>query len=246
MKLHPISHSPSKNRYCGPAVISFLTGISTGDAARLLRRATGRSQIISTKASELSRVLREAGIGLASRHVVGRPTVAGWLSSTKHERTDGRVFLVLAARHWFLITEDNYACGRVEAIVTVNHEKVQRRARVHSVYEVTARPEYERTYVEFVQNVADDNTYLKEKATTLAKMRRDTKNLAKKNGFDIEIDTLGGGSKIFYLLPPDDVEQAHMDGDLDFTGTAYDWEDAAETLKYAIEAIKDWRTANGT
>ena len=45
LTLNSVNHGTAKrdkNRYCGPAVISALTGITTAEAARRIREHTGR------------------------------------------------------------------------------------------------------------------------------------------------------------------------------------------------------------
>ncbi len=139
MVLKPLNRGKSDNRYCGPAVISFLTGISTTDAAAAIRAHSGRTSVKGSYDHEVLAVLRSFGIE-ARRHLVGKPapTLAGWLKRTVEERSAGRVFLVSAGHHYQLITGRRYACGRIGEIVSVRDERVKRRARVRVVYELTA------------------------------------------------------------------------------------------------------------
>ena len=37
LKLRPIKDGKDKNRYCGPSVVSAVTKLTTGEAARLIR-----------------------------------------------------------------------------------------------------------------------------------------------------------------------------------------------------------------
>jgi hypothetical protein len=146
VNLYPLNRKHSDNRYCGPAVVSFLTGRNTSDIARDIRDLTGRRAIIGTNSRELSRVLSASGLRLSRRPVstpksaisryVATPTLATWLRDHKHIRTSGRVFLISAGNHWQLITGRRYACGRIGEIVSVRDSRVKRRARVREVFEI--------------------------------------------------------------------------------------------------------------
>lgn len=60
MNIRPVTKGT--NRYCGPAVISALTGMDTGEAARQIRKLTGRRQVIRTTLQEVLMVLNQYGI----------------------------------------------------------------------------------------------------------------------------------------------------------------------------------------
>tara|TARA_Y100000401_G_scaffold115874_2_gene120393 strand:+ start:649 stop:1188 length:540 start_codon:yes stop_codon:yes gene_type:complete len=57
MVLHQLNRERGDNRYCGPAVVSFLTGLNTSEVARQIREATGRRMITGTDVVELQHVL---------------------------------------------------------------------------------------------------------------------------------------------------------------------------------------------
>lgn len=139
--MHPVTHGKTKNRFCGPAAISIITGIDTGTAAALLRHKTGRRQITSTHTWEVSKVLSALGFHLRPFYLQpaakNRPTLAGWLKSSVEERTAGRLFLVAAGNHWQVVSGRRYCCGLTGEIVSIRDERVKRRARVSEVYEIT-------------------------------------------------------------------------------------------------------------
>ena len=60
IKLGAISDGKDKNRYCGPAVISALTSLTTGEAARLIRKQNGRDTIRGSYTYEVLDALRAA------------------------------------------------------------------------------------------------------------------------------------------------------------------------------------------
>lgn len=141
MKLHNVTRNKGGNRYCGPAVISALTGCDTDFAARLLRMAGGRTSIKGSSYAEVLDVLLWHGIEVVSRDTWfhrDRPTLAQWLASTVNERTPGKVFLIAAGNHWQLVSGRRYVCGRTGTVVSVRakHKGLKRRARVESVWEL--------------------------------------------------------------------------------------------------------------
>ena len=68
IKLKAITDGKDKNRFCGPSVISALTDLTTGEAARLIRMQTGRKNIMGTHTSEVQRALRACNISMKSRY----------------------------------------------------------------------------------------------------------------------------------------------------------------------------------
>ena len=65
LTLNSVNHGTTKRdktRFCGPAVISALTGITTGEAARRIREHTGRRQITGTWGDEIKPVFADLGI----------------------------------------------------------------------------------------------------------------------------------------------------------------------------------------
>ena len=145
LKLKAITDGKDKNRYCGPSVISALTDLTTGEAARLIRKQHGRSNIRGSYTHEVLDALRACNItadqwrqeGVRLNRTTG-PTLAGWLKISKADRTPGRVFLLSAGHHWQLVSGRRYTCGRIRDIVSIRDKRVKRRARVSKVWELTS------------------------------------------------------------------------------------------------------------
>ena len=95
INIKPVNHGKTKadkNRYCGPSAISIITGMTTGEAARLLRHVSGRKTITGTWTSEVTNVLEMCNIkstwidfGLKLSRSKG-PTLARFLKHTVKER----------------------------------------------------------------------------------------------------------------------------------------------------------------
>ena len=147
LKLRPVEHGKDKNRYCGPSVISAVTKLTTGEAARLIRLQSGRRSVIGTSTSNVRRALESCNVQMTcvpaptgSRY--GRSsgvTLARWLKLT-HGKRANRIFLISAGHHWQLVSGNRYVCGRTASlgIVSIKHKQVKRRARVADVYELTS------------------------------------------------------------------------------------------------------------
>jgi hypothetical protein len=140
MKIHQVkdgNSSGDKNLFCGPSAISILTGMTTGEAARLLRAVSGRRQIKGTGDGLIYKGLARCGLRMKHLPIRLRPmTLNQWLKLTVAERTPGRVFLISAGNHWQVITGRRYACGRIREIVSIRDKRVKRRCRVEDVYEI--------------------------------------------------------------------------------------------------------------
>jgi len=198
LKLTAITDGKDKNRYCGPSVISALTDLTTGEAARLIRMQTGARKITGTHTADVQRALRACNIVMSPCYYPGLnrttgPTLAGWLKMSKADRTPGRIFLIVAGWHWQLVSGRRYTCGRIREIVSIKDKRVKRRARVAEVYELTSdnvtRPDI---------NVSKPKPKPNPSASARAKARR----VAKKIGAEIEVENYGDGYH-YWAGPPE-------------------------------------------
>lgn len=152
MKIHDVRHgntAADRNQYCGPSAISALTGMSSGQAARLLRYVSGKRSIKGSSTGSVQRALAMCGVRTnlmpvkveyftnkkGQRKTRGIDSLASWLKKTVKLRTTGRVFLLVAGNHWQIISGRRYVCGQSGEIVSINDKKVKRRAKVTEVYE---------------------------------------------------------------------------------------------------------------
>jgi hypothetical protein len=139
MKIKPVTHiSTDRNRYCGPAVISAVTGMNSGEAARLIRSVSGQRAVRGAFTAHVRRAMKICGIQSIYRSCTPKITLAAWLKESKGLRTTGRVFLVVAGHHFQLIEGRRYVCGRTRDLVSIKDKQVKRRARVEEVYELVA------------------------------------------------------------------------------------------------------------
>lgn len=163
MQIYPVNHAKNdKNRYCGPSALSIVTGMATGEAARLLRHVTGKPSIKGASTGAMRKSYERCGIimrsiykappiitvgvpraapGMIVRAVYGkridkRPTLAAWFRESVALRSAGRVFLISAGHHWQIVSGRRFVCGQTKAIVGFDHKLVHRRARVDEVFEL--------------------------------------------------------------------------------------------------------------
>lgn len=135
IKLHPINRSGKDNRYCGPAVVSFLTGLNTAEISRLMRARSGRTMITGSDFSEFEFILNSHGIYVAYRHFIDkntRPTLAAWAKN--RDRSGDTTYLIVAGNHWQIVQGIRYACGRIGEICSIRDKRIKRRARVQEIY----------------------------------------------------------------------------------------------------------------
>ena len=197
LKIKPVNHGTVKadrNRYCGPSVISAVTGMTTGEAARLVRSLSGVKSVKGTSTRQVRDALRDCNIdmqrysfGMALSRSTG-PTLAAWLRATVKERNADRVFLIVAGWHWQLVQGRRYVCGIVGDVVSIKDKKIKRRARVAEVYELTMT----------AAKVVTPPAAKKPKQTT-NNFRGKAQRLAKKMGMEISIERTGYGDNSYWI-----------------------------------------------
>jgi hypothetical protein len=242
VKIHPVKNATGdNNRYCGPAALSIITGMTTGEAARLLRFLSGKASIKGTTTGQMMRAFKNCGVtmkplrikrGQAKRmtkrdphsgillgsYIEDRPTITQWLKDTQDIRTAGRVFLVDAGNHWQIITGRRFCCGIVKEIISITDKRANRRARVQSVHELTVD-----------NRIVIPSTAIKPKASTsVCPYRKELKALEKKHGFKGKVERDRGW--IDYVVPKCETFP------LGFGTMHHDW---AETLGRVEMALED-------
>lgn len=236
LKIKPVNHGTTKadrNRYCGAAVVSAITGMTTGEAARLVRHLSGVRSVKGTSTRQIRDAFAECGVRFTPRSYGMRlnrtdgVTLAGWLKGTVKYRNAERVFLVVAGNHWQLVQGRRYVCGLTCEIVSIKDKRVKRRARVSEVYELTAPDGITIPHVS--KKPKNPNA-----GATACKARR----LAKELGIEIEIEHYYSDDEPRYWLG------GYSEGDVDYaelgvieTHMAYSWSEVVDTL----QAIKDYK-----
>lgn len=238
LKIKPVNHGTTKadaNRYCGAAVVSAITGMTTGEAARLVRHLSGVRSVKGTTIRQIRDAFNACGVqfnrfepvkfGMRFNRTNG-VTLTGWLRGTVKYRNAERVFLVVAGQHWQLVQGRRYVCGLTNEIVSIKDKKVKRRARVSYVYELTAPDGI--TIPHVAKKPKNPNS-----GATASKARR----LAKELGVEIEIDCNHDNERSYWLGGYKDAVDYAEIGVIE-QHTAYSWSEVVDTL----QAIKDYKS----
>ena len=140
--VNPGKVKADKNRYCGPSAISAIPGMTTGEAARLIRHVSGKRKVTGTSTRNIREALKRCNVisepqnfGLSLHRRTG-PTLAGWLKATVKERTANRVFLIVSGWHWQVVQGRRIVCGILKEPTSVRDKRARRRARVAEVFEL--------------------------------------------------------------------------------------------------------------
>ena len=130
--LHP---AIGPNRYCGPGALAILTGLDTGDTARVLREVTGKRAICGVWWPAMLAASARLGLRLTPRFVAGdrRPQT---LEQFAAGCTRGAVYLVLVTGHYTVLA-DGEACDNCTIYPTALARYRKRRARVRRAWEVS-------------------------------------------------------------------------------------------------------------
>ena len=241
MKIKAVNNSTSDvNNYCGPAVISAVTGMTTGEAARLIRHVSGQKMVKGSHTFHVLRALSLCNIQNVKTTVVTRPTLAQWLKGSKDIRTSGRVFLIVAGHHFQLVEGRRYVCGRTRDIVSVRSKLVKRRCRVETVHELVREGKIQ------IPNAA------RKPVDHAASDRAKAQRLAKKMDVKINIERVSsyfGYGSPFSQYWVEDYKDVDAKGEfIDFSHEgiidghcAYDWGEVLDKL----DAIAEYRKEHG-
>jgi hypothetical protein len=241
MKIKNVNNSTSDvNRYCGPAVISAVTGMTTGEAARLIRHVSGQRKVKGSHTFHVLRALSLCNIHnrkMTVRTAFSAPTLNQWLKGSKDMRTSGRVFLIVAGNHFQLVEGRRYVCGRTRDIVSVRNKLVKRRCRVETVHELISEGRIQ--IPNAVRKPVDHAASNRAKAQRLAKKMDVKINIERYYDYDNrfsqywvegykDVDAKGE--------PMDFSREGILDGHC-----AYDWGEVLDKL----DAIADYRNEHG-
>lgn len=139
VNLRPVNRPTGHNRYCGPAVISIVSGIDTNEAAERIRRYSGQRAVKGSSTVNVRRVMQDLGVQTERLNIAsGQFTLAGLMRRLNAEKrlSSGRAYLVVAGNHFQIVPARRYICGITGDFVSIRDKKVKRRARVAGVYEI--------------------------------------------------------------------------------------------------------------
>lgn len=213
------------NRYCGPAVLSYLTGHRTKDTATVCREHLKMKSVTGLWGWELAKVCTLFGLHLrtVSSFTVRTkkaPTVAAWLASTDYDPT--AVYIVMTTAHFFVLADGAFGDSKSEGWVGLKHDVVERRARVQHVWQVS-RIGSDQLAVDLIRRHA-------------AQPKKITKTTVKKfcdaHGLTIDDDV-----DLIYIDPPQKYIDLRDEGDVMFSCIAHGWTEALELAKEHVEMM---------
>jgi len=237
MKLFSLNSPARSNRYCGPAILSFLTGQDTSECASWFRRYSNhRGSVRGSSWRNMLKVLAHLNFDFVPLYIAERPTLARWLRENKEGRTPGRVYLVCAGNHWQLITGRRYACGRIGELVSIKDKRVKRRARVERVWELKLKgklkipPERD--------GAKDQNSKPRAKAKRLEAKYMDSDDI----GFENQSGWEGYGSYPdryyrldFFVSRPEWLDES--EDPYDGAHYCYNWEEVVDIMEAYVALI---------
>ena len=240
MKLHELNRGKGDNKFCGPAAISFISGVSTTDAAALIREVNPYiERVKGVWPKDVLKVLGKLGFRATRRNVIGKPTMKQWLRLSKEFRTAGRVFLVEAGHHYQIISGRKYACGRIGEIVGLSDKRIKNRSRVAEVWEIEANHDHKAKTTQAIKHVESHRSEQRADANQVQSARRRARKIAKEYDIDIEVDKYPGGSMSIYFIVPDWLSNLREEGEVYYESVAYDWYEAARAASDLEVCIRD-------
>lgn len=144
-ELKPVTHDNKSRLWCGPAVLSSITGKGTAEITSSLRRISGRAKIQGLNREHLCQFLLESGFtlsrvdttikvakdGFLSYH---RPTLAKWLKSRPRDAVND-LCIVITTRHYVAVKGRKFVDSHTIKPVAIGKAPF-RRARVKHVITV--------------------------------------------------------------------------------------------------------------
>jgi hypothetical protein len=144
IRLRSVNHgtcAAERNRFCGPSALSAATGMQSGEAARLLRKVSGRTKITGCHTHHIQRAFELCNVtaSYVPNWRNGAKTLGQWLKASASWRKR-KPYLVVAGNHFQLVQGRSYVCGISRDVVSQKHPVVKRKARITEVYELRVKP----------------------------------------------------------------------------------------------------------
>lgn len=222
MNVHTLK---GRNRYCGPAVIALLTGMTTDDASRLIRTISRKPMVTGTSTKEMlvaldySDVLHKQVLGHIPRDMKSRPTIAAWLETIQPEK----LYLVEAGNHWQLIGSGHFVDGIVKKPVPVTDKRARRRSKIKNAWLVNnSQAVIPRERIDSLPKKNMDHIHVRRKIVELIK------------GTEIEFHDPDYQGGTIYVYPPEEFSHGIRDeyGEEHFCDS---WQEALERAEVYLK-----------
>lgn len=140
MKLHAIKHNNKSQLWCGPAVISAVTGLDTRTVFQCIRDTTGMPKVMGTNHTNVTQTLRALGVNATVYYTRGSAfTLARWLRLNRSMFAHQPVIVGLT-HHWVAVQGRRFVDSHEPSPVPLK-KAPWRRARVKSYILLSPAPD---------------------------------------------------------------------------------------------------------
>jgi hypothetical protein len=144
MALHEAHNSETTKSWCGPTVVSSITGRDVARVKDLIRdrrgyKWLGKEAVKGTTWNDIHHALKHYGYRLDSQSAFfdkERPTLAGWLRMTSKTRKPDAYYVVNLTDHWVVIHGRKFCDSLTKGKPVFLRSAPGRRKRVERVYVV--------------------------------------------------------------------------------------------------------------
>lgn len=117
-----------KNRFCGPATLSAITGITTDEASRLIRWFSGQRSVTGTSCNSMRQALRHLGYWKTKIEPMGK-------TLNQHVQKSRSLQLILVTGH-YVVSDSGLAIDSKNRKPTFIDEFKGKKARVKKCWEI--------------------------------------------------------------------------------------------------------------
>jgi hypothetical protein len=135
-----ISHGRYANPWCGPAAIALLTGLTSDQAARAARIATGHRRVIGLTGEEAIVTLIRLGFRcdvLESFELEYLPTLKRWWADTFRLPDSPLLLFLVNEPHFAVVKGAEYGDNATGGLVPFSDYRIVKRRRVAAAFTVT-------------------------------------------------------------------------------------------------------------
>jgi hypothetical protein len=200
VRLKPVVHDNKSKLWCGPAVLSSISGQPTSIIHRMIRDYTGRPSVKGTSHSAVVTVAGKLGYHMVTHHVPvkGRPTLAAWLRQNRTLVASNTIVIGLT-NHWVAVSGRSFVDSHTKKPVSYG-KAPHRRCRVER-YMIVSRNAFEPQLPVIVK-----------KTDPHRKLREEAKALAAKYGIRLEkYENAAPGAPEYWVYPPEALDSDEAD-----------------------------------
>ena len=209
------------NKFCGPSVVSALTGCETREAAQLIRIRNGARQVRGSSTGEIRYALQHFGVNMQERFLFRDARVRDAM------KLPGFYIAAITTAdgtgHWVAFGEGKYTCGMVGKVLKAGDERIPESAKLAELHECWGEVVKPKALAE-----------AKTERATRETVKRKAKRIAAEIGcqIDDEYDPRDGSGMV-WVYPPEGLFPDGNDDEADPYNGAHaqgDWEEALDAV----------------